>query len=146
MGRWISKNPLDLQRILDECEDPSCGGLVIFSGTIRDHNEGKDVEGITYDAHPELASNVLEELEQEVLNKFDVRQCRLQHRIGKIELGEPSVYVVTRSVHRAEAFEAAKYAIDELKERAPIWKEEHYGDGESEFLKGQPMKNAENES
>lgn len=146
MGRWISKNPLDLQRILDESEDPSCGGLVIFSGTIRDHNEGKDVEGITYDAHPELASKVLEELEQEVLQKFEVKQCRLQHRTGKIELGEPSVYVVTRSVHRAEAFEAAKYAIDELKERAPIWKEEHYGDGESAFLKGQPMKNTENES
>ena len=67
MGRWISKNPLDLQRILDESHDVSCGGLVIFSGTIRDHNDGKDVEGITYDAHVEMASKVLEELEQEVL-------------------------------------------------------------------------------
>ena len=143
MGRWISKNPLDLQRILDESEDPSCGGLVIFSGTIRDHNEGKDVEGISYDAHPELASKVLEELEHEVLKKFDIKQCRLQHRIGHIGLGEPSVYVVTRSVHRADAFEAAKYAIDELKERAPIWKEEHYADGQKEFLKGQPMKTSE---
>jgi len=145
MGRWISKNPLDLQRILDESEDPSCGGLVIFSGTIRDHNEGKDVQGITYDAHPEIASKVLEELEQETLEKFDIKQCRLQHRIGHIGLGEPSVYVVTRSVHRADAFEAAKYAIDELKERVPIWKEEHYDTGQSEFLEGTPLKRTQTE-
>lgn len=143
MGRWITEDPLDLDRLLSETEDPSCGGLVIFSGTIRNNNEGKDVNGIRYDAHIQIAENALKELEKEVLKNFGVERCRIQHRIGTLELGEPSVYVVVRSVHRAEAFEAAKYGIDELKKRLPIWKEEHYTDGDSEFLKGVPLQTSE---
>ncbi|MBI1729193.1 molybdenum cofactor biosynthesis protein MoaE [Candidatus Acetothermia bacterium] len=139
MGCWIAKKPMDLNRLLSETEDPSCGGLVIFSGIVRNENEGKAVEAITYDAHIEIAENVLKELELEILEKFPVKQCRLQHRIGRLELGEPSVYVVVRSKHRAEAFEAARYGIDELKKRVPIWKEEHYKTGDSEFQAGVPM-------
>ncbi len=140
MGRWIAKKPMDLGRLLAETEDPGCGGLVIFSGIVRDENEGKAVQAITYDCHIEMAENILKDLELEILKKFPVRQCRVQHRIGRLELGEASVYVVVRAVHRGEAFEAARYGIDELKRRAPIWKEEHYATGQSEFLPGTPLK------
>jgi molybdopterin synthase catalytic subunit len=146
MEKWITDSPLNLEQLLKETEDQSCGGLVIFSGTIRNNNDGKDVVGISYDAHVTIAENSLRELEIEILGKFSVEQCRIQHRIGKLVLGEPSVYVVVRSIHRAEAFEAAQYGIDELKRRLPVWKEEHYKDGASEFLKGVPIKTSDETS
>ena len=140
MGRWITENPLDLNQLLQETADPGSGGLVIFCGTVRNENDGKRVRAITYEAHTSLAEKVLREIEEEVLSRFDVRRCRIQHRVGMLPLGEPSVIVVVRAAHRAQAFEAARHAIDELKQRAPIWKEEHYVAGESRFLEGAPLK------
>lgn len=143
MGRWICEDPLDLSQLLKETEDPASGALVIFSGTVRNENESKPVRAITYEAHVTLAENVLRALEEEVLSRFAVRRCRVQHRSGTLQLGEPSVIIVVRAAHRAEAFQAAQYAIDQLKRRAPIWKEEHYETGESHFLKGTPLRPAQ---
>jgi molybdopterin synthase catalytic subunit len=143
MGHWITDNPLQLDKLLQETEDASCGGLVIFCGTVRQENAGKPVRAITYEAHVALAEKVLRELEAEVLSRFDVRRCRIQHRVGTLHLGETSVMVVVRAVHRAHAFAAARLAIDEVKKRAPIWKEEHYETGGSRFLKGTPLRPAE---
>ena len=139
MSRWITTEPLDLAALIAETEDSAAGALVIFSGTVRDENDGLPVSGMTYEAHEALAEKVLRELEAEVLARFPVRQCRIVHRIGPLALGEVSVYVVVRAGHRAEAFEAARYAIDETKQRAPIWKEEHYVDGDSRYLDGTPL-------
>lgn len=139
MSRWVTDQPLNLSELLAETEDSGSGALVVFVGTVRDHNDGKPVEAVTYEAHVPLAERTLQELEQEVLQRFDVRTCRIQHRVGTLQLGEPSVAIVVRAAHRAEAFEAARYAIDELKKRVPIWKEEHYADGESRYLEGVPL-------
>jgi molybdopterin synthase catalytic subunit len=73
-------------------------------------------------------------------------RCWIQHRIGHLELGEPSVIIVVRAAHRAEAYAASRYAIDELKTRAPIWKEEHYADGDSRYLDGVPLRKTEKET
>ena len=143
MSRWITEKPLELEKLLQETEDPGSGGLVIFCGTVRNENDGKRVRAITYEAHVPLAEKVLREIEEEALSRFDVRRCRIQHRVGRLQLSEASVIVVVRAAHRAEAFEAARYAIDELKQRAPIWKEEHYETGESRFLAGTPLKSSE---
>ena len=140
MSRWLTEKPLELEKLLQETEDLSSGGLVIFCGTVRNENEGRRVHAITYEAHSALVERVLCELEEEVLSNFDVRRCRIQHRVGTLQLGESSVIIVVRAAHRAEAFEAAHYAIEELKKRAPIWKEEHYETGESRFLNGTPLK------
>lgn len=140
MGHRICEDPLDLDALLRETEDPGSGALAIFSGTVRDENEGHPVEALTYEAHVLLAENVLQELEREVLERFKVRRCRIQHRVGTLPLGEPSVLVVVRAAHRAEAFAACRYAIDELKRRAPIWKEEHYAGGASAYVEGTPLK------
>jgi molybdopterin synthase catalytic subunit len=140
MGRWICEEPLDLNELLRETEDPGSGALVVFVGTVRDENDGKPVEALTYEAHIPLAEKALEELECDVLSRFDVRRCRIRHRIGTLPPGEPSVVVVIRAAHRAEAFAAARYAIDELKERVPIWKEEHYASGESRYPEGVPLR------
>lgn len=143
MGRWVTETPLDLAALLAETDDPACGGLVVFGGTVRNENEGRPVRAVTYEAHIALAEKVLRELETEVLARFPVRHCRIQHRIGTLRLGEPSVYIVVRAGHRAEAFDAAEYAIDELKQRVPIWKEEHYVEGGSRYLDGVPLQRKE---
>ena len=140
MGRWIVDTPLELEPLLRETEDAGSGALVIFYGTVRDENDGRPVQAMTYEAHVALAEKTLREIEQEALAKFGVRRCRIQHRIGHLELGEPSVLIVVRAGHRDEAYAASRYAIDEVKQRAPIWKEEHYADGDSRYLDGVPLK------
>lgn len=140
MGRWITEHELHLSALLAETEDPACGALVIFAGTVRNENEGLPVSAMTYEAHVPLAEKALAALESEVLSRYDVAHCRIQHRIGRLELGEASVLIVVRSAHRAQAYDASRYAIDELKQRVPIWKEEHYADGTSDYLDGTPLK------
>jgi molybdopterin synthase catalytic subunit len=139
MGRWIVDSPLELEPLLRETEDSGSGALVIFYGTVRNENEGRPVQAMTYEAHVVLAEKTLREIEVETLEKFGVRRCRIQHRIGMLQLGEPSVLIVVRSGHRSEAYAASRYAIDEVKQRAPIWKEEHYANGDSRYLDGVPL-------
>jgi molybdopterin synthase catalytic subunit len=136
---FVSSAPLDLARLLDETADERAGGLVIFGGMVRDENLGAEVLRMRYEVHGPLASRAIETIEEEVLARFDVLRCRIQHREGFVELGEPSVWIVVRAKHRADAFEASRYAIDELKKRVPIWKEEFYADGTSRFLDGHPL-------
>ncbi|TXD34727.1 hypothetical protein FRC98_18005 [Lujinxingia vulgaris] len=139
-SRWLSETPLDLSALLAECEDPAGGGLVVFSGDVRNHHEGRrGVTAITYEAHPAIAARVLSELEAEVMERFDVLRCRIQHRTGRVEVGQASVLVICRAAHRAAAFEGARYAIDTLKLKTPIWKLEHYDDGSERYLDGTPL-------
>ena len=140
MSQWITEAPLDLAALMEETTDPACGGVVVFSGDVRDHNDGRDVVAIDFEAHEAIAEKAIRELESDVLQEFEVRQCRIQHRIGHLEVGDASVLIVVRAGHRAEAFEACRYAIDELKERVPIWKHEHYADGTSAYLDGEPLR------
>lgn len=129
-------NPLDIESLLAQTEDPDCGALVVFGGTVR-LDDG--VQAIDYTAYAPLAEKALAEIEQETLQRFDVRHCRLVHRSGLLQLGELSVLVVVRAGHRGPAFEAARWAIDTLKLRVPVWKEEHYRDGRASFVEGQPI-------
>lgn len=140
-ARYLSPTPLDRQRLIEETEDERCGALVVFSGDVRNHNAGRDdVVAIEYEAHETMASNVLAAIEEEVREKFDVHRCRVQHRVGRVEVGQSSVLVVCRAAHRDGAFRGARYAIDELKQRTPIWKREFYADGDSRYLDGTPLK------
>ncbi len=138
---YLSPTPLQRDRLIAATEDGRCGALVVFSGDVRNHNEGRDdVVAIEYEAHQAMASRVLETVEAEVAERFEVHSCRIQHRIGRVEVGESSVLVVCRGPHRDGAFEGARYAIDELKKRTPIWKREIYENGESRYLDGTPLR------
>ncbi len=135
----ITEAPLKLDDLIAETEDHSSGALIVFTGVVRNNNDGQAVYGLTYEADVPLAEKVLAEIESEALSEFSVHHCRIQHRIGSLKLGETSVIIVVRSPHRAEAYEASRYAIEELKRRAPIWKQEHYVGGESRYLEGTPL-------
>ncbi len=140
MASHLTENELDLASLLAETGTAEAGALVVFGGTVRIENDGKCVNGMTYSAYAPLAEKTLADIEAECLRKFSILRCRLLHRTGTLKLGELSVLIVVRAAHRAAAFEAARWAIDTLKQRVPIWKEEHYADGVSVHLAGVELK------
>lgn len=110
---------------------PSCGAIVLFSGTVRDHAEGRsDVQSLTYEAYESQVVPRFETVVTEARAQWpDIVKVAVHHRIGNLNLGESSVLVVVSSPHRPEAFEAARFLIDILKASIPIWKKEHWADG-----------------
>ncbi|MES1926263.1 molybdenum cofactor biosynthesis protein MoaE [Salinisphaera sp. T31B1] len=132
----LTDDVLDLDALLDETDDPACGALVVFGGTVRLTNNGRNVESMDYSAYGPLAARTLADIERETIAAFDIHSCRLQHRTGRLTLGEVSVYVVVRAIHRDAAFEAARHALEQLKARVAVWKNEYYADGSSAYLEG----------
>jgi len=131
--------PIDTAALIAATEDPTCGALVIFEGTVRDHDEAGGVASMTYTAYRPLAERVLGELEDEACQRFAIARCRVVHRLGWLTVGEASVTVVVRAAHRAPAYEASRFVIDTLKERAPIWKHDHLPDGTTRYQDGTPL-------
>ncbi|MES1939747.1 molybdopterin synthase subunit MoaE [Salinisphaera sp. T5B8] len=132
----LTAEPLDLDALMAETDNPECGALVVFGGTVRLNNAGREVTSMDYSAYGPLAARTLADIEAEAIEKFQAHACRIQHRTGRLGLGEVSVYVVVRAVHREAAFEAARYALEELKARVAVWKNEYYADGSSAYLEG----------
>jgi len=108
---------------------PSSGAVVVFTGVVRDHSEGRQgVTSLTYEAWPEQAAGRLEAVVADARRRWpEVERVAVLHRVGDVPLGEPTVAVAVGSAHRADAFEAARFCIDTLKETVPIWKREHWG-------------------
>ena len=111
------------------------GGVVTFTGVVRDNARGKRVRALEYDAYPEMAESEMARIAEDVARRWPECAVALVHRIGRLDIGECSVVVVAACPHRAEAFEACRYAIDTLKATVPIWKKELYADGE-EWVEG----------
>src|ERR671923_2362697 len=120
----IIKKPINIFQIMKDCKDPSAGATVLFTGSVRDHNEKERVSGIYYEAYIGMAKNVLAEIENEVLRKWHVRKFIAIHRIGSLKVNEISVAIAITTEHRQDAFEACKYTIDNIKTSVPIWKKE----------------------
>ena len=120
----ITRDPIDLCKILVDAKDRSAGGTVLFIGSVRDHNEKGTVSEIYYEAYKEMAEDKMAEIENEVRKRWKITKFVAIHRIGNLKVGEPSVAVAVSAEHRKEAFEACKYGIDEIKTRVPIWKKE----------------------
>lgn len=127
----VTESNLPIDVAYDWAIRPQCGAVVLFSGTIRNHAEGRDgVEHLTYEAYEEQVVPRFREIGAEVRRRWpDSGRVALLHRLGRIEIGESSVVAVVSAPHRAEAFEAARFAIDALKESAPIWKHEVWEGG-----------------
>ena len=114
--------------------DSSAGGYVSFEGWVRDHNEGLAVSRLEYEAFEALAAKEGERILAEAMRRFPIKQAHCMHRLGELAIGEMAVWVGVSSAHRAEAFEACRYIIDEVKHRLPIWKKEHYRNGDSGWV------------
>lgn len=127
----LSESALPVAHAYDWAVRPQCGAVVLFSGTIRDHAEGRaGVEHLTYEAYEEQVVARFEEIVAELRRRWpDTGRVALLHRVGRLVVGESSVIAVVSAPHRAEAFDAARYAIDALKQAAPIWKHEVWAEG-----------------
>jgi len=129
----ITSNLIDSQTI---GENSGIGARSVFEGTVRDTNDGHDVTKLEYECYEPLAMKEGNRILDEAIEKFGLIDAFCIHRVGTLEVGETAVIVVATSGHRDEAFKGCRYIIDEVKCRVPIWKKEHYQDGETEWLKG----------
>lgn len=130
----FSSSNLDALVLRRSLEDPVCGGYVAFEGWVRNLNEGREVRRLEYEAFESLAVREGERIIEEARVKFGVTHARCVHRVGDLPLGEIAVWVGVSAPHRDEAFRACRYIIDEVKHRVPIWKKEHYVDGDSGWV------------
>lgn len=111
--------------------NPGAGAIVTFVGTVRDNARGRAVLSLDYEAYPPAAERMLEQIGDEISDRWGIEQCAIIHRMGHLAIGETSVAIAIASAHRGDAFDACRYAIDRIKEIVPIWKKEFYEDGET---------------
>jgi len=136
----ISEDFLSVQKAIDFVDAKENGAADIFVGKVRNHNLGKEVTAVTYDAFTPLACNVMKKLCEEVIEKFGSQlRCYIEHYKGRLEIGGISVIIAVGSPHRDVSFKACRYLIEELKVRVPVWKQEHYVDGDANWLNGQAL-------
>jgi molybdopterin synthase catalytic subunit len=133
----ITRDPIDPGALIAAVTAPSDGAVLLFWGVVRNHHEGRAVDHLEYDAYVEMAEAKLTEIAGEARARWPVGEIAIVHRLGRLEIGEASVGIAVASPHRAEAYDASRYVIEELKRRVPIWKREGYVEGESRWLGGE---------
>lgn len=129
MRAAIVSRVIDLQALLREVSGTQHGATVLFVGTVRELNDGRDVSGIDYSAYEPMADRELRAIVEEACHRWKGADVVAEHRLGTLELGEVSIAIAASHPHRDEAFGAARHVIEEVKKRVPIWKREHYADG-----------------
>ena len=130
----LTRSPIDLSALTGVT--PADGAVCLFVGVVRHENGGRRVRYLEYEAYEEMALPLMRQIAEEAAARWPVTDVRVVHRLGRLEIGEPSVAVAVASPHRAEAFEACRYVIDAVKAKVPIWKKEFYEDG-AVWLEGQ---------
>ncbi|MGC9333728.1 MAG: molybdenum cofactor biosynthesis protein MoaE [Anaerolineae bacterium] len=126
----VTEAPLSVDEINGRVTSPAAGAIVTFTGIVRATNQGRQVRYLEYEAYPEMAEAVLAQIGDEVKARWTVAEVAIVHRTGQLEIGEASVVIAIASAHRQGAFEAARYAIDRIKQIVPVWKKEYFEGGE----------------
>ena len=132
----IAAEPIDTARLLARVGSPADGAALLFVGTVREQNAGREVRGMRYDVYADMALPVLRAIAREAAERAESDRVAVEHRFGELAIGDVSIAIAVSSPHRAEAFDAARYIIEQVKVRLPIWKQEHYATGESTWLDG----------
>ena len=130
----LSQAPIDSASLARKLADARAGACVTFEGWVRDHNGGQAVRRLDYQAYAPLAQSEGERIVCEAVQRFGLIAAECVHRVGALAIGDLAVWVGASSAHRDAAFAACRFIIDEVKQRVPIWKNEHYASGESGWL------------
>ncbi len=134
---FLTLEPLDRERLREAVLDPAAGAVLVFEGTVRNHSDGiTGIIALEYEAQSQMASKLIEKIISQTLATFPICHIALQHRLGRVELGEPTIIIAVSSAHRDEAYRASRFLIDEIKHNAPIWKREIFADGKSQWSQG----------
>jgi molybdopterin synthase catalytic subunit/molybdopterin converting factor small subunit len=132
----LSDEPLSLDRVVDEVRDEQAGAIATFTGTTRIASRGRTVTHLDYEAYEGMAERVMAEIAEGLQARYELSAVAIHHRVGRVGIGETSVVIAVSAPHRQDALAACKDAIDELKERVPLWKKEVYSDGEEWIGRG----------
>ena len=130
----IADNTIDIDKLRRQMANPAAGGLCVFEGWIRNENEGRSVQRLEYEVYEPLAISEGEKVLAEAMQLYPHLEAICVHRSGLLEIGDCAVWVGVAAAHRDEAFKACRYIIDQIKVRLPIWKKEHYVDGDSGWV------------
>lgn len=130
----LVETPIDVGALIGGLDAPSSGALCTFVGRVRNIHDGRAVERLAYSAHPTMAIAKMRAIALEATQRWPLTGLTLVHRIGTLEIGEVSVAVLAASGHRAESFDACRYVIEALKHEVPIWKQEHYAQGDPRWI------------
>ena len=125
----VQAAPLRLEALLAEVRAPDCGGEVSFTGVVRDHSRGHSIDHLEYEAYEPMAEREMRKISEEVAKRWPEVRISIAHRVGRLEIGEAAVMIAAAAPHRAQAFEACRFAIDTLKRTVPIWKKEFGEEG-----------------
>jgi len=139
----VTEQPIDAARLLADGVSPEDGAALLFWGVVRNENDGRPVAHLEYHAYAEMAEREMQRIAEEAVSRFGVSDVRVVHRVGLLAIGEASVAISVASPHRAEAYDASRYVIEELKKRVPVWKREGYTDGDSDWVAGFTPETAE---
>ena len=126
----LTEKTLNLQACFDFVKDPGCGGMAIFVGTVRNTTQKKEVKFLDFSAYEAMAVKEMQKIAEQALLRFTIKKIAIHHAKGLLQIGDIPVIIAVSSPHRKDAFDACQYAIDTLKETVPIWKKEHFSDGE----------------
>ena len=137
MSFRLSREKLNPEKLKEQVVDIACGGFVSFEGWVRNHNAGKAVSYLIYQAYETLALSQSEKILAQAKEKFQLTHLEVVHRIGTLQLGEVAVWIGVASKHRKASFQSCEYIIDNLKKYVPIWKNEFYTDGTSSWVQCQ---------
>jgi molybdopterin synthase catalytic subunit len=129
----ITTEPLDPASLVAAVQTPADGAVVTFAGVVRNQFEGRATAYLQYEAYAEMATSVLAQIADEARRQWVIGQVAVHHRVGRLEIGETAVLVVVAAPHRQEAFAAAAFIMDRIKQIAPIWKQEHWADGSADW-------------
>ncbi len=135
----VTAEPLDPQRLVDHVRKDESGAVAVFLGVVRNNNLGRRVLYLEYDAYPEMATRVMRQIAEEAMERWPLTDVAMQHRTGRLEIGETSLLIAVSSPHRKEAFEACHHLVDRFKEVVPIWKKETWEGGEVWIEGEQPV-------
>lgn len=135
-GAEITRRTIDFADALARVGDPADGAVLLFLGTVREQNDGLPVSGMRYDAFDAMATDVLRAIVEEAGERFGLDNVYAVHRAGELAIGEVSVAIAVSSPHRAQAYDASRYVIEQIKQRLPVWKQERYIGGDSRWLEG----------
>ncbi len=134
---WVSAAPLSMDALLAEVQGPEMGGVVTFTGIVRNHARGESIDHLEYEAYGEMAEAEMRKIADRIAERWPQVRCAMSHRVGRLAIGEPAVMIAAAGPHRPEAFEACRFAIDTLKQTVPIWKKE-FATGGSYWVEENP--------
>lgn len=130
----LTNTNIEISKLTSDIQDDRAGAIATFEGRIRNHNQGREVDNLTYEVYETLALSLGSKIIEEAITKFNLLHAKAVHRHGFLEIGEVAVWVGVSSPHRKEAFAACQFIIDEIKHQLPIWKKENYSDGTYEWV------------